>query len=339
MTRSRFRSPRSSPMISWARATSTPMSRTWRSGCGCNSATAFSRDGDWSRLKTSATRAGPRSRSRTRLSMRWGGSWCRRRMATLFGIMAERVRSARSSAGPLDRRIGVVILTNETNVGFPDALGLWLFDAILGNPRVDYVAIKVKELTDGYRKDLARFDRPAQAAPVVRAGARWWALWVNPAIGKAVVNQEGDALVMEIATGGAKMRLDPWDGSDPAHRQSGADRLLSPAIAANEGPSPSGFVAIPDRGPDGKLSTFGGCRTPTDRNSISTASDGSRARRRMSCRAKSRSDIRCPRSRSSPSGASCARRCSPTPPRHWCFPRAGATIPRARRPRTNNRNR
>jgi hypothetical protein len=43
-----------------------------------------------------------------------------------------------------DRNIGVIILTNETNVGLPDALGLWLLDRILGNPERDYVADKRK---------------------------------------------------------------------------------------------------------------------------------------------------------------------------------------------------
>ncbi len=36
--------------------------------------------------------------------------------------------------------IGVTVLTNETNVGFPDAVGLWVLDRLLGNPSVDHVA-------------------------------------------------------------------------------------------------------------------------------------------------------------------------------------------------------
>jgi hypothetical protein len=34
------------------------------------------------------------------------------------------------------------VLTNEVNVGFPDAIGLWTLDRILGNPEVDHVAAK-----------------------------------------------------------------------------------------------------------------------------------------------------------------------------------------------------
>src|SRR5262249_50752356 len=40
----------------------------------------------------------------------------------------------------LDRGVGVVVLTNEKNVGFPDAIGAWVLDRLLGNPDVDRVA-------------------------------------------------------------------------------------------------------------------------------------------------------------------------------------------------------
>ena len=39
-----------------------------------------------------------------------------------------------------DKHVGVVVLTNEANVGFPDAIGLWVLDRLLGNPKVDHVA-------------------------------------------------------------------------------------------------------------------------------------------------------------------------------------------------------
>ena len=32
------------------------------------------------------------------------------------------------------------MLTNEANVGFPDAVGLWVLDRVLDNPSVDHVA-------------------------------------------------------------------------------------------------------------------------------------------------------------------------------------------------------
>ena len=47
--------------------------------------------------------------------------------------------------------VGVTVLTNETNVGFPDAVGLWVIDRILGNPSVDHVA-KTFEAAKGSTK-------------------------------------------------------------------------------------------------------------------------------------------------------------------------------------------
>jgi hypothetical protein len=35
----------------------------------------------------------------------------------------------------------------------------------------------------------------------------------HPAIGNASVTVEGDALIMEITTTRAKLKLEPWDGS------------------------------------------------------------------------------------------------------------------------------
>jgi CubicO group peptidase (beta-lactamase class C family) len=38
-----------------------------------------------------------------------------------------------------DRDVGVIVLTNAQNMGYPDAIGLWLFDRILDNPEIDHV--------------------------------------------------------------------------------------------------------------------------------------------------------------------------------------------------------
>ena len=151
-----------------------------------------------------------------------------------------------------DRNVEIVILTNEANVGFPDTLGIWLLDRILGNPKVDYVSKKLKDATAGYEKDNARFDKPAHPraspAPDSLVGA-----FFNPAIGKVVVTQEGDVLVMAFATGGAKLRLDPWDGAVFTATLSPVGRFA--AVAANMGPGPAGFVQF-QVDSDGKLNRF-----------------------------------------------------------------------------------
>ena len=44
----------------------------------------------------------------------------------------------------LDRDVGIVILTNAQQVGFPDAVAAWAFDRLLNNPVVDHVANTLK---------------------------------------------------------------------------------------------------------------------------------------------------------------------------------------------------
>src|SRR5438128_6036300 len=56
-----------------------------------------------------------------------------------------------------DRHVGVILLTNEIQKGFPDVLGLWILDRILGNPKVDYVAEKLKETKASFEKSTKLF--------------------------------------------------------------------------------------------------------------------------------------------------------------------------------------
>jgi hypothetical protein len=109
------------------------------------------------------------------------------------------------------RNVGVIILTNETNVGFPSALGTWILDRVLGNPDVDYVATRIVETKGYFAAAAARFAPPANPRPfpplAPLAGA-----FVSPSFGKASVVVDGSALVMEILTTGAKLKLEPWDG-------------------------------------------------------------------------------------------------------------------------------
>src|SRR5262249_31147608 len=38
----------------------------------------------------------------------------------------------------LDRKLGVIVLSNQSNVSMPDAVGLWTMDRLIGNPMVDH---------------------------------------------------------------------------------------------------------------------------------------------------------------------------------------------------------
>jgi CubicO group peptidase (beta-lactamase class C family) len=110
-----------------------------------------------------------------------------------------------------DRNIGVILLTNETNEGFPLAFGLWLLNQILGNPERDYVADQLKQAKTSFEATARRFAKPANPRPFPPL-APLAGTFVNPSFGEAVVAPDGDALVMELQATGAKLKLEAWDG-------------------------------------------------------------------------------------------------------------------------------
>ena len=63
--------------------------------------------------------------------------------------------------------------------------------------------------------------------------------FANPSLGKAVVTQDGNTLLMALATG-ARLKLEPWDGDIFTFRQLPAGRFA--AIVEDLGPLPNGFV-------------------------------------------------------------------------------------------------
>ena len=63
--------------------------------------------------------------------------------------------------------------------------------------------------------------------------------FANPSFGKAVVSQNGDSLVMELATG-ARLKLEPWDGDVFTFRLLPTERFA--AVVEDLGPLPNGFV-------------------------------------------------------------------------------------------------
>jgi CubicO group peptidase (beta-lactamase class C family) len=110
-----------------------------------------------------------------------------------------------------DKRIGIIILTSETNVEAPNSLGVWVLDRILGNPKRDYVAENLKNAKANFAATLKLFAKPASPRPFPRL-APLTGNFVNPSFGKATLTLEGDALVIEFRATGAKLKLVPWDG-------------------------------------------------------------------------------------------------------------------------------
>jgi len=93
--------------------------------------------------------------------------------------------------------VGVTVLTNESNVGFPDALGLWVLDRILDNPSIDHVSKTLQAAKAKYesmRKQFAKHDKPQPSPPLAPLAGNF----ANPSFGNAVVRAESDALIVEI---------------------------------------------------------------------------------------------------------------------------------------------
>jgi uncharacterized protein DUF3471 len=138
-----------------------------------------------------------------------------------------------------DRNAGVVVFTNETNVGLPDAVGLWIADRILNNPKTDYAAHALKTATSKYAAAATLFAAPASPRPFLPL-APLAGDFVNAAVGKAAVTLDGDALVMTLQATGARLKLAPRDGDIFTAKLLPEGRFAS--VAAMNGPSPEGFV-------------------------------------------------------------------------------------------------
>ena len=137
-----------------------------------------------------------------------------------------------------DKHIGVIVLTNQSNVGFPDAIGARTFDQLLGNSPVDHVAEALKRATKEYSDNDEMFAKPANPRPFPPV-APLTGSFANPSFGKALLKHEGDALVLELRSG-AQLKLEPWDGDIFTARLASNGRFAP--VAENLGPQPSGFV-------------------------------------------------------------------------------------------------
>ena len=110
------------------------------------------------------------------------------------------------------RNVGVIILTNETNVGFP--LGAWRRGFSTGcwatrrSTTLPPGSSRRRRISRRLPPGSPRRLNPRPFPPLAPlAGA-----FVSPSFGKASVVVDGNALIMEILATGAKLKLEPWDG-------------------------------------------------------------------------------------------------------------------------------
>lgn len=102
-----------------------------------------------------------------------------------------------------DRDVGVIVLSNEANVGLPDAIGEWVLDRLLGNPEVDHAANKLKAAraaAEAGKQTDAALQSPTLLTPL--AGD-----YVNDGFGEAKVREEGGGLLLDLLATGAKLKL------------------------------------------------------------------------------------------------------------------------------------
>jgi CubicO group peptidase (beta-lactamase class C family) len=149
----------------------------------------------------------------------------------------------------LDKDVGVIVLANEANQGFPDAVGLWTLDRLLDNPVVDHAAAALKTVTAKFADMDRMFARPPNPRPF-RPPAPLTGSFVNPSFGKAALRLDGEALVLALEESGCQLKLEPWDGDVFTVRVVPSGRFA--ALVENLGPRPIGFVQ-PQIGKEGRL--------------------------------------------------------------------------------------
>lgn len=149
---------------------------------------------------------------------------------TAFGAFIGMVR---------DKDVGVIVLTNETNVGFPDAIGGWVLYKLLDNPVPDLVAERLKQAKAGEAAVKKLYEPVASPGatpdPETLAGG-----YTEGSFGDATLAIKDGAFAMTIDRTGAVLDFRP---RGPYL----FDVLLRPegrfaAVAENLGPSPIGFA-------------------------------------------------------------------------------------------------
>ncbi len=139
----------------------------------------------------------------------------------------------------LDRQLGVVVLTNQANVGMPDAIGLWTIDGLLGNPMVDHAAKALALAKTTYADSVKQYARPANPQPSPSL-APLAGRFANPGFSQAILRTDGDRATLELLGSGAKLSLDPWDGC--VYTATLVPEGKFAAVAANLGPLPIAFA-------------------------------------------------------------------------------------------------
>lgn len=137
-----------------------------------------------------------------------------------------------------DRDVGVIVLSNQTNVGLPDAIGEWVLDRMLGNPEVDHAAIRLAAVLAAASEDEADAEAAMRQPPTVLAPLV--GDYHSDSLGEAAISEEGEELVLKLPATEAKLRLIDRGGQV-------FDVVLVPEgrladLVENLGPDPVGLI-------------------------------------------------------------------------------------------------
>lgn len=109
-----------------------------------------------------------------------------------------------------DRGVGMIVLTNAENQGFPDALAQWVYDRLLGNDAVDNVALALEA---SRAKEIAELEKaaPSAKAPAPQDLTALAGTYASPLLGDVTVGVSGDKLKLKLEDTEATLTLTPRD--------------------------------------------------------------------------------------------------------------------------------
>jgi CubicO group peptidase (beta-lactamase class C family) len=107
--------------------------------------------------------------------------------------------------------VGIVVLSNIENHGFPDVAAMWFYRRVLGEPALDQMAAVLERARAKVAATRASFERPASPRPppaLEALAGRYDTLEFGP----AALRVDGERLVLALEETKAELALDPFDG-------------------------------------------------------------------------------------------------------------------------------
>jgi CubicO group peptidase (beta-lactamase class C family) len=134
--------------------------------------------------------------------------------------------------------VGIVILSNVENKGFPDLAAMWFYRNLLGEPPLDVMTKALESARQKLAAERAEYVRPASPRPPP-AFDTVVGRYDTQVLGPAAIRADGERLVLALEQTGAEVALEPFDGDVFTVR------LLPTAgyeaLVAQNGGEPAGF--------------------------------------------------------------------------------------------------